>query len=361
MIVFSFIIIILLISYVAILKRKVNNYVFLIEKQKKEQDSLLDMLTEGIVLLDSEGAILKMNKASKKLLGAQHQKIEENSFIGMKTLDLIAVCLKNKKPVTDSVCVEEGRKRYFDLAVIPYEEKIFVIIQDKSNEQKVLEVGKGFVANASHELRTPITIIRGFAETLQDMAELPKEMLDEILEKIIRNCKRMDSLVRNLLTLSDIENVPLANRRACDLFALVEESKRAILSVHPQASVEIVQSSEAIAEVDPSILELAIVNVLENAVKYSNTPAKITVSLCQSADTATVSIQDQGVGISSLDLEHIFDRFYTVNKAHSRKLGGAGLGLSLVKTIIEKHDGTLQVTSAVGEGSTFTLSLPRFR
>ncbi|MBS0626756.1 MAG: histidine kinase, partial [Verrucomicrobia bacterium] len=334
-----FFVLILLVFYIVILKIRINEIVISGVKQKKEQSFLLDVLIEGVVLLDSEGAVLKMNKSAQKLLGDLHQKVDKNSFLRIRTLDLIEACLKNKKPVTDSVCIEEGRKRYFDVAVIPYEEKMVAIIQDKSNEQKVSEVGKGFVANASHELKTPITIIRGFAETLQDMVELPKEMLDEILEKIIRNCKRMDSLVRNLLTLSDIENVPLANRQACDLVALVEESKRAILSVHPKASVEIIQSSEAVAEVDPSILELAIVNVLENAVKYSNAPAKITVSLCQNDEIATVSIQDQGVGISSLDLEHIFDRFYTVNKAHSRKLGGAGLGLSLVKTIIEKHDG----------------------
>ena len=349
-----------LIAYIFHLKKQLKSSFFTKQEGKKEQESLLDLLIEGIVILDQEGKVLQMNAAAKQLLGARKLLIEESSPLGVKSLALIAVCQKRRVLVTDSICIEKGKKRYFDLIVIPYEKKMFLLIQDKSSEQKILEVGKDFIANASHELKTPITIIRGFAETLQDMVELPKEMLDEILEKIVRNCKRMDSLVRNLLTLSDIENIPLANHQVCDLVALVEESKRAILAVHPQAEVEIVQSSEIRAEVDSSILELALVNLLDNAIKYSKSPAKITISVCQNVDTATVSIQDRGVGISSQDLEHIFDRFYTVNKAHSRRLGGAGLGLSLVKTIIEKHDGTLHVASIVGEGSTFTLSLPRF-
>ena len=349
-----------LIAYIFHLKKQLKSSFFTKQEGKKEQESLLDLLIEGIVILDQEGKVLQMNAAAKQLLGARKLLIEESSPLGVKSLVLIAVCQKRRVLVTDSICIEKGKKRYFDLIVIPYEKKMFLLIQDKSSEQKILEVGKDFIANASHELKTPITIIRGFAETLQDMVELPKEMLDEILEKIVRNCKRMDSLVRNLLTLSDIENIPLANHQVCDLVALVEESKRAILAVHPQAEVEIVQSSEIRAEVDSSILELALVNLLDNAIKYSKSPAKITISVCQNVDTATVSIQDRGVGISSQDLEHIFDRFYTVNKAHSRRLGGAGLGLSLVKTIIEKHDGTLHVASIVGEGSTFTLSLPRF-
>ncbi|MES2199121.1 MAG: ATP-binding protein [Chlamydiota bacterium] len=355
MLVVSFFVILGLSVYILYLKRLSKRDLF-----RKELESLLDVLSEGIAVLDQEGRVLQMNAAAKQLLGSRKLLIEDNSPLGAKSLALIAICQKRRVPVTDSICIEKGKKRYFDLVVIPYEEKMFLLMQDKSSEQKILEVGKDFIANASHELKTPITIIRGFAETLQDMVELPKEMLDEILEKIVRNCKRMDSLVRNLLTLSDIENIPLANHRSCDLVALVEESRRAVLAVHPQADVEIVGEPELMAEVDSSVLELALLNVLDNAVKYSKSPAKISISVYQNANMAMVSIQDRGVGISSHDLEHIFDRFYTVNKAHSRKLGGAGLGLSLVKTIVEKHEGTLHVASILGEGSTFTLTLPRF-
>ena len=224
----------------------------------------------------------------------------------------------------------------------------------------MLEVGKDFIASASHELKTPITIIRGFAETLQDMKNLPQDMMDDILEKIVRNCHRMDNLVKNLLTLADIENIPLMNTQYCDLEALLQECKRVVLSIYPLASIQIQKPLGSItAEVDPGLLELAILNLLGNAVKYSQSPAQVSISMHQNPDEVQISIRDQGVGISPEDLEHIFERFYTVNKAHSRKLGGAGIGLSLVKTIVEKHEGIIQVTSAIGKGSTFTVCLPR--
>jgi two-component system phosphate regulon sensor histidine kinase PhoR len=150
------------------------------------------------------------------------------------------------------------------------------------------------------------------------------------------------------------------NTQYCDLEALLQECKRVVLSIYPQALIEIEKPSGSItAEVDPGLLELAVLNLLGNAVKYSSSPARVTISMNQNPDEVQISIRDQGMGISPEDLEHIFDRFYTVNKAHSRKLGGAGIGLSLVKTIVEKHEGIIQVTSTLGKGSTFTVCLPR--
>jgi signal transduction histidine kinase len=233
-------------------------------------------------------------------------------------------------------------------------------ITDERN--KVLEMGKDFAANASHELRTPITIIRGFAETLQDLPELPRDMVVDIIEKIVRNCQRMDTLVKNLLTLADLENLPDSRFKECDLVVLAETCRQVVLVVYETAQTTIEKNSESITiAADPDILELAIINLLDNAAKYSNPPAKITIKLEQEGDEACISISDQGIGIPPADLEHIFERFYTVDKARSRRLGGAGLGLSIVRTIVEKHHGTISVTSMVGIGTTFFIRLPIHR
>ena len=342
------------IAYVLFLHRKIAKVSSLQKEWAKERARLLDLLLEGVVIIEEDQIFI--NSAAKKLLGAN---LENQTPLVVKTKDLLITCKQTGRALSDSIKMEEGQTKSFDLFAVPYENKIFFLIQDTSNAQKILDVGRDFIANASHELKTPITIIQGFAEMLQEGEDFPKEMVAEILEKIVRNCRRMDNLVKNLLTLADIENAPLAHLQPCDLVALVEESKRSILSVYPNANVEITSSSEVIAHVDPSILELAILNVLDNAIKYSQAPAKVHIQLTECLDRATISIQDEGVGISEKDLEHIFDRFYTVNKAHSRKLGGAGLGLSLVKTIIEKHEGTLNLTSCIGKGSTFTVCLPK--
>ena len=112
-------------------------------------------------------------------------------------------------------------------------------------------------------------------------------------------------------------------------------------------------------DANPDLLELALMNLLENGVKYSSSPAKLTLTLEPKKHEVAISIQDRGIGIRAEDLPHIFERFYTVNKSHSRRLGGAGLGLSIVKTIIEKHEGTISASSIPGQGTTFTITLPK--
>jgi signal transduction histidine kinase len=344
------------------------------KQRKQEQDLLLNALREGVILLNEECRIEFMNFMAGRLLGVSKKLLEGHPFpeegksiLFNKTYELLSSSKRLCAPLTDSVILEGDKKIHLDVIVIPRMQGktnvfkgFFVIFQDTSSDYKMLEVGKDFIASASHELKTPITIIRGFAETLQDMKNLPQEMMDDILEKIVRNCHRMDNLVKNLLTLADIENIPLMNTQYCDLEALLEECKRVVLSIYPQSSIQIDRPSGPItAEVDPGLLELAILNLLGNAVKYSQPPAQVTISMSQNPDEVQITIRDRGFGIPPEDLEHIFERFFTVNKAHSRKLGGAGIGLSLVKTIVEKHEGIIQVSSAVGKGSTFTVCLPR--
>ncbi|MBX9743772.1 MAG: sensor histidine kinase, partial [Chlamydiales bacterium] len=147
----------------------------------------------------------------------------------------------------------------------------------------------------------------------------------------------------------------------CDLLALVQHCKNTLLTIYPEVSVDIRQKGgRARALIDSDLLELAIMNLLENAVKYSPAPAQIEIFLEMEGDSKVrIAVQDHGIGIPERDLPHIFDRFYTVDKARSRKSGGAGLGLSIVKTIIEKHRGTIDVRSEMGKGSRFTLELLR--
>ncbi len=232
----------------------------------------------------------------------------------------------------------------------------------KSNslmQHKMLYMGKEFIANASHELKTPITIIRGFAETLKDLPEVSDVMFESILEKIIRNCERMENLVTNLLILADLENCSGTSRKDCDLLPLVEQICMNLLHIYPEAHFEKLHNDdEILVQGDLGLLELALTNVLKNALKYSNENKHITITLEKSKEAVTVSVRDRGIGIKEDDLIRIFDRFYTVDKAHSRKLGGAGLGLSIVKMVMEKHDAKIKVNSKLGVGTKFHFSFP---
>jgi two-component system phosphate regulon sensor histidine kinase PhoR len=169
----------------------------------------------------------------------------------------------------------------------------------------------------------------------------------------------MSALVKDLLLLTDIEHIPQSRLINCDLASLAESCCHTLQDLHPEAKVTFHQlCKEAMTlQGDPSLLELAIMNLLENAAKYSQAPAQIAVTLDRQQNDITLSIADKGIGIPSEDLDYIFQRFYRVDKARSRKLGGSGLGLSIVKTIVEKHGGKISVASKLGQGSAFTINM----
>jgi two-component system phosphate regulon sensor histidine kinase PhoR len=341
--------------------------------ERNEKEAILDSLGEGVIAVDAEMHIRYINFMASKMLGLSKKEVLGKIFVFLaadtpkakllnKCRQMLENCQRKKTLLTDSISIINGKKNYIDLIAAPKSHRsgAILVVQDKTSHYKVLEMGKDFVANASHELRTPITIITGFAETLQDLPDLPRNVVMEITEKIVRNCQRMDSLVKNLLTLADLENLPPSRFKECDVVAIVETCCQVVLSLYENAAIRIEKSEESIlVAADPDILELAIINLLDNAAKYSPPPAEILVKITQLSEEVCITIQDKGIGIPAADLEHIFERFYTVDKAHSRRLGGAGLGLSIVKTIIENHHGVISVTSDVGKGTTFTILLPK--
>jgi signal transduction histidine kinase len=219
--------------------------------------------------------------------------------------------------------------------------------------------GKDFIANASHELRTPITVIRGFAEILHDLPKESAEMIPEISGKILRTSLRLEKLVQSLQTLSDLENGAKEQFQAVDLLPIVEQCKALQLALHPGALISIhCDQPRAMAQVDADIFEMAIMNLLDNAIKYSAPPAEITVRMRSLGSRFLFEMEDKGIGIPESELPHIFDRFYRVDQARSRQTGGAGLGLSIVRTIVEKHHGEIAVFSQVGKGTHFKITIP---
>lgn len=343
-------------------------------RQRKETEGILESLGEGIVATDTNAKVTFANQAACRMLGVSHSQMMGQPLykvparaveLCQKGHEMILYSLQTPEPTVETCILEgileEGRKSYLDLISAPlaHQAGALLVLQDKTSDYKIVEMGKDFIANASHELRTPITIIRGFAETLQDLPDISKEMLHNITEKIVRTCGRLDKLVRSLLTLADIENLSEDRFKAADLIPLAENCRHFLLTAHPEAQIAIATDLEkARIFADSDLLDLAIMNLLENAVKYSQGPAQIKMTLKQVGSEVYLSVSDQGIGISEADLPLVFGRFYTVDKARSRKSGGAGLGLSIVKTIVEKHKGRVNVTSHLGKGTTFTLILP---
>jgi len=345
---------------------KIQNHIDTITKERNEKETILESLVEGVIAVNDDMQIEYANHMSMKLVSHVNGMIGE-SFSSLKQNlceDLLQECQKKKKPLTDTLqIVSEGKKLYLDLVAAPKKDKTgaILVLQDKTAHYKIFEMRRDFIANASHELKTPITVIRGFAEALHDNPTLPLETREEITSKIVRNCTRMASLIKDLLTLADIENIPSSRLSQFNIVALAEDCCAIVGETFTDAQMSVNSNDEDIFIYgDRDLLELAIGNLIQNAAKYSNPPAQIQVliEIAQNKSEIIISVSDKGIGIPVADQEHIFDRFYTVDKAHSQKMGGSGLGLSIVKTIVEKHNGSISLNSELGIGSMFKIRLP---
>ncbi len=346
------------------LSKRLEHQVSTLTQEKNNKIAILESLGEGVVACDQTMTVTYINHMAEVFLDVKKSDLTGRLFgLAKQPLlhRLIHEAQERKSTALAVLKVEKKPKRYLDAIAVPRgTDGAILVLQDKTSLHKVIELGRDFIANASHELKTPITIIRGFAETLHDHPELSHEVYKEITQKIVSNCHRMETLVRNLLTLAAIdEGLPTSRLQECDLVGLVEQAKQTILAVHPTAQIAIESIGEApFLLVDEDLLLQAILNLLDNAVKYSRPPAKVHVTLERKEKEMILRVKDQGMGIPHDDLDRIFERFYAVDKSHSRSLGGSGLGLSIVERIVEKHQGTISVESELGKGSTFIITIP---
>lgn len=343
------------------LSEKIQNHINNLTEERNEKQTILESLVEGVIAVDPDMNITYSNHMAIKLLQSQDDSLKGETFDALHQehcKEILSRCIVENTPITDTISIEcEGKKLYLDIVAAPKigDAGAILVLQDKTAHYKISEMRRNFIANASHELKTPITIIRGFTELL-DNPTLSRETQLEITNKILRNCNRMTSLIKDLLTLADIENIPLSRLSQCDLYALCQHCQSMLLEVFPDTIMTITKKQEHISFIaDRDLLELAIMNLIENAAKYSNRPAQIDIVLDETPDQVILEIADKGIGVAPADQEHLFDRFYTVDKAHSKKMGGSGLGLSIVKTIVEKHFGSITLQSELGKGTTFII------
>jgi two-component system phosphate regulon sensor histidine kinase PhoR len=240
---------------------------------------------------------------------------------------------------------------------------VLVVLHDNTRLRHLEEVRRDFVANVSHELRTPITSIKGFLETLVDGALEDKENSHRFLQIMLRQVNRLDAIIGDLLVLSRIERGAEEQR-----IEVTRESIRGVLraaiemcekkAIDKGVKIELLCPEELTGEINAALLEQAVVNLLDNAIKYSNAEAAVEVSAACEGVELVIRVKDQGCGIDAQHLPRLFERFYRVDMARSRELGGTGLGLAIVRHIALAHRGSVSVQSTVGVGSAFCLRLP---
>jgi two-component system phosphate regulon sensor histidine kinase PhoR len=237
-------------------------------------------------------------------------------------------------------------------------------MQDITRVRQLEQMRQDFVANVSHELKTPITSIKGFVETLLDGADADPKARSRFLGIIAKQAEHLNAIVADLLLLSSVEHQTRQHQITLETLPLLPVLESAVEVCNVQASakqipVTVSCPEDLTAQISPHLLEQAVTNLVENAIKYSEPGASVSITAAMEGPNVIIDVQDNGRGIEQRHLERLFERFYRVDKGRSRQLGGTGLGLSIVKHIALAHAGRITVKSALGEGSTFRLHLLR--
>ena len=342
-----------------------------IGRQDTQQEALLGSMMEGVLAVDAGQRIVGIHRAAADLhgiavdqaVGSPLQQVVRNPDLRRFALEAIDC----REPMEDDIVLAGATERTIRLRGsalrdVTAQGGAVIVLDDVTDVQRLQRLRRDFVANVSHELKTPVASIKGFVETLLDGAAEDPADRGRFLEIIGRQADRLAAIIEDLLALSRLEQsestgmLPLESRPLADVLAAVVDDCR-LRAAEKSIRLEVDCPPDLVAEVNAPLLEQAVINLVDNAIKYS-APGKL-VRLDATRDgEAVIRVRDEGCGIAAEHLPRLFERFYRVDKARSRKLGGTGLGLAIVKHIAKAHGGTVDVASEPGVGTTFTIRLP---
>ncbi|OME77935.1 PAS domain-containing sensor histidine kinase [Paenibacillus sp. FSL A5-0031] len=343
-----------------------------IQQNENQLESVLDNMINGIVMIDLNGKIVLMNRRAEEVLGFSARELVGRHYAEAKQQyelsQMIQEGLKSKQHLREEITFYFPEERLLELNLVPIHPEgndfsgVLLVLQDVSAIRRLERMRSEFVANVSHELKTPITAVKGFAETLLGGAVNDEETARSFLQIIFDESDRLNRLIGDILELSKIESrrVPLVFSPV-EVDTFVHKSIKLMESEAVRKRIELSMNIEPglYVEADEDRLRQIIMNLLSNGINYTPEGGRVSLKVEGLGDDhIRIQISDSGIGIPKKDLPRIFERFYRVDKARSRSSGGTGLGLSIVKHLVELHKGTITVTSDVGVGSTFTIELP---
>lgn len=339
--------------------------------QRNLYQAVLDSMAEGVIAIDQHRKIVSLNEAASEILA-----LGRDDVIGMQVDDV----LRNPDLLgcLDSALADGAVGEYEFLTFNPDERRIqaitsqlqgsdkelrgvVAVIADKTRLHQLENVRKDFVANVSHELKTPITTIKGYVETLLDGALESPEDAERFLRIIHKHALRLGSIIQDLLSLSRLDRIDQsAVAEPVDLVKVTRSATHYCQSRADQRGCQLLLElpKSCLVKAEASLLEHAIINLVDNAITYGREQGRVWVSIVPSDETVDLEVRDEGEGIASEHLPRLFERFYRVDKARSARTGGTGLGLAIVKHIAQVHGGRVDVESTLGKGSLFRLTIP---
>ncbi len=344
-------------------------------RQHNELEGVLSSMSEGVLALDNEERILRVNGAAARWMSidpgqAQGRRIQE-VVRKVELQRFVSQTLASRQPLEGDLVLGAAQgERYLQAHGTPLRDLqnrdigALVVLNDVTRLRRLETLRRDFVANVSHELKTPVTAIKGSVETLLGGALEDASAAERFLGIVVRQADRLGAIIDDLLALSRVEQdsdqgeIPLEQ-------GAVRPVLEAALQVCQQSAdakglkINLFCSEQIETRINAPLLEQAVMNLLTNAIKYTSVAGKIVIEAVQFQDQVMIKVQDWGCGIAPEHLPRLFERFYRVDPARSRKLGGTGLGLAIVKHIVQAHGGEVVVHSTPGQGSTFSIVLPQ--
>jgi len=344
-----------------------------ISRQRNEMNAVFSSMTEGVIAFDMEEHVLGMNQAAAEILrcdrnaarGRNIQEVVRNTALHKFVGDTL---LARDSIEADIPTTSDGEGLLNGHGTILRDERgqqlgALVVLNDVTRLRRLENIRRDFVSNVSHEIKTPITAIKGFVETLRDGAVKDPEDATRFLGIIEKHVDRLEAIIEDLLNLSKIEQtsektgISFVESQMCDILQNALQVCHVAIA-DKKIKIETSCAESIKANIDPTLMEQAIVNLLDNAVKYSDEGGTIRLEVSKEKDLVVIAVEDHGCGISKKHLPRLFERFYRVDKARSRQLGGTGLGLAIVKHIVQAHGGDVTVNSTPGKGSIFSIRIP---
>lgn len=353
------------------MSEQLNKTLSTVSEQRNEQNAVLSSMDEGVLAIDKQERIIQMNRVAGEILGVNHRETKREliqSVVRFSNLqEFVKAVLGSQRPIArDMTLIGETEKQIQANGTVLWDSEnksigALVVLRDVTQLRHLETVRSDFVANVSHELKTPITSIKGFVETLLSDDWNHEPDILRFLGIISQQAGRLNAIIDDLLTLSRLEQKDgLVMKERSRLNVVIET---AIYLCQLQAEkknikIECICPEDFEICINAPLIEQALVNLIINAIKYSDPNKKVLIMAEQLPSAALIYVKDEGFGIERKHQERLFERFYRVDTARSRKLGGTGLGLSIVKHIIQSHEGTIRVESQVGSGSTFIINIP---
>lgn len=335
-----------------------------LKRKREEFETATENMSEGLIILNEKGVILSINRAAAKMLGLSEDSVGKDIFsektsVNLKEPTQIALSGKNKEEVfalRDGNCQLLANPVSTDGKVTG----AALLVLDVTEKERAEQMRREFTANVSHELKTPLQTISGYAELLANGMVADKDKT-AFSEKIYAEAQRMIRLIEDIIKLSNLdEGAVELTRETVDLYVTAENTVRSLLPAAKKANVTLSLNGEN-AEIYgiPQLLTAVVYNLCDNAIKYNKDGGTVFVNVKNNAENIVLSVRDTGIGIPKEQQERIFERFYRVDKSHSKEVGGTGLGLSIVKHAAKLHDAKITLESEVGKGTGITVIFPK--